>query len=544
MARLRRPLAAFSLVAILGLLAAACGGSTASSGTASASASAPAATASASTSGSTSAAGANRPVRVGMDVDAGTLDPRLMTDTTAYRVTALIYDGLVLLDDKLQPQPDLATSWDAPNPTTYVFHLRQGVKFQDGTPLTADDVVYTYTTITDPALKSPMRALYAPIKSVVAIDPNTVQFNLSKPYAPLLQYLDLGIVPKHIASTDATSLAQHPVGTGPFTFQSWAKNSKIELVANKDYWGGAPTVPGVEIDVIPDNSARAAALEAGNVDLIMSPMSSDDITRLQGESSRITATTMAGLGETFFTMNTKDPILSDVRVRQAVAHLIDQQTIITQIYKGVDKPAVSILLPSWTAYTDTIKQPAYDPAAATQLLQQAGWTKGSSGWAKGGQPLKLVLQTHTEDPNRVQTIEFLQNQFQGFGIQATVKTSDFASFLADLLAGRYQFGMLGGLNWINPDRGLYNSFHTGGTNFSFYSNPQVDQLLDDARSSSDAAQQTKDYQQFATILSQDVPYEVLSYQGYQAFVGNSLQGYVVNPRGNLRSLAQAHLTGS
>jgi peptide/nickel transport system substrate-binding protein len=537
MARVRRSLAVLGIVALLGLLSAACGGGAATTGSAGTSASG---TASAAGSASPGAQTAGRPVRVGMDVDAGTLDPRLMSDTTAYRVTGLIYDGLVELDGHLQPQPALATSWEQKSPTVWVFHLRQGVKFQDGTPFTAADVVYTYQTILDPSFKAPQRPLYAPIAKVEALDDHTVQFTLSAPYAPLLSYLDMGIVPQHLAQADPTAVAQHPVGTGPFQFVSWDKNSKIVLKANPNWWGGPISVPGVEIDVIPDNTARAAALEAGNVDMVMSPLSPDDVSRMASERG-ITETKMPGLGFTFFTMNTKDPLLSDVNVRQAIAHLIDQQTIISQIYKGIDTPATSALLPSYPAYSADIRQPTYDPAKAEQILQSDGWQKTGGVWTKDGKPMNLTISTHSEDPNRVQTVEYLQNQFTKFGIPTKVNIHDWPAFFASIQAGDYQIGMLGGLNLINADRALYSAFHTGGADYSRYSNPQVDRWLDQGRQSADPQTQITAYRNVAQQLAQDVPYYFLSYQGYQVAVSDRLTGYVPNPRGDLRSLVQAHL---
>ena len=150
-------------------------------------------------------------ITIGTDVDAGTLDPRLTTDTTAYRTTDLLYAGLVTLTPKLEAKPDLAQSWESPDPTTYIFHLRPGLKFSDGSPLTADDVVYTFTTITDPKFNAPDRALYSPITKVEAVDPTTVKFTLSAPYAPLLSYLDKGIVSK-AAAEGGRDLATDPLG--------------------------------------------------------------------------------------------------------------------------------------------------------------------------------------------------------------------------------------------------------------------------------------------------------------------------------------------
>jgi peptide/nickel transport system substrate-binding protein len=214
-------------------------------------------------------------VRVGVDVDASSLDPRLMRDTTSYRVVDLLYDGLVRLDRFLRPLPALANSWESPEPTRWVFHLREGVRFHDGTELSSEDVVHTFETLLDPAFGAPLRSLYEPIMRVEAIDAHTIAIVLEMPYAPLLSYLDVGIVPR-----EAEDLGSRPVGTGPYRLSRWERGSKIALEANRGYWGGAPSVGEIEMVVVSDNTARAQAFEAGDLDLIQSPLSPQDIRRL------------------------------------------------------------------------------------------------------------------------------------------------------------------------------------------------------------------------------------------------------------------------
>ena len=192
------------------------------------------------------------PIRVGTDVDASSLDPRLMRDTTSYRVVDLLFDGLVRLDRNLVPVPGLAVSWENPEPTRWVFHLREEARFHDGRPFVAEDVVHTLETILDPAFGAPLRSLYEPIERVVAIDDHTVEIGLDGPYAPLLSYLDVGIVPR-----DAEGAASGPIGTGPYRLLRWDRGSRIVLEANREYWGGAPAHDAIEIVVVPDNTARA-----------------------------------------------------------------------------------------------------------------------------------------------------------------------------------------------------------------------------------------------------------------------------------------------
>ncbi len=201
-------------------------------------------------------------LRIGIDVDAGTLDPRLANDTTARRVIEQVYDGLVELDPQLRPLPALAESWTQVSPTVVLFKLRKNVRFHDGTPLSADDVVFTYQTLLDPAFRAPFRGLFTPISKIEAVDPDTVRVTLSAPYGPLFKYLDLGIVSKKAVERLGADYANRPIGTGPYKFVSWQRNSRITLEANPTYWKGPPKLGQVIFNIIPDNTTRAAALES------------------------------------------------------------------------------------------------------------------------------------------------------------------------------------------------------------------------------------------------------------------------------------------
>jgi peptide/nickel transport system substrate-binding protein len=478
-------------------------------------------------------------VVIGTDVDAGTLDPRMTRDTTASRSTDLLYSGLVHITPKLEAVPDLAESWQTPDPQTFVFKLRPNLKFSDGSPLTADDVVFTYTTILDKAMNSPARAFYSPIASVEALDAQTVKFNLSAPYAPLLSYLDLGIVSK-VLVTGGADMALRPVGAGPMKLTAWNRGSDIAMEANGNYWKGKPPVDKVTIKIIADSSARAQAFEAGDLDAIQSPLAPQDIARLAANAKFGNVVT-AGLGVTYLNFNTKDPLLADPKMRQAFAKLIDQNTIVNDIYQGADKVASSVILPSSWAYSADIKQPTFDLPGAVALLNEMGWkdTNGDGILDKGGKPLQITLSTHSEDSNRVQAIEFIQATFTMAGIDAKAQITDWPSFNGNYVQkGLHQIALLGWLNIVDPDRMLFSQLSTGGpTNWGGYSNPEVDKALQQGRSSLVQADRAKAYQTAAKVLAADLPYYIVSDQGYQLFYSNKIPVTVqANPRGNLRGL--------
>ncbi|HHY95623.1 MAG TPA: ABC transporter substrate-binding protein [Firmicutes bacterium] len=479
-------------------------------------------------------------LKVGLDIDAGTADPRLARDTSARRVVDVVFNGLVWLDTELKPQPALATSWQQVDPTTWEFTLRDGVKFHDGSEFTAEDVKYTYDTILDPDFKAPYRSLYAPIKEVQVVDAHHVRFLLNQPYAPLLSYLDMGIVSKKAAEAAGAAFSSQPVGTGPFKLVKWDKNQKIEFEAFPDYWGGAPALKKLTYLIIPDNTVRAAALEAGDVDLIHSPLSPQDLPRLQN-NSKLTVKKTNALGFTYVSFNCADPVLKDVRVRQALAHLIDKKAISSSIYQGMDTPGKSPLVPAMWAYSDDIKDPQYDPAQAKTLLEEAGWkdTDGDGILDKGGRKLSISLKTHSEDPNRIQVVEFLQNEFQKNGIEAKVETTEWPTFRDSVQQGKYQLAVLGWLGLVDPDRAMYNQFRSDGpNNDGKYSNPRVDELLDKGRTTADLEERKQVYREAAQIVVDEVAYDVILYQGYVVAYNNRVNGFEIHPNASFASLAK------
>ena len=474
-------------------------------------------------------------IRLGADVDAGTLDPRVMRDTTAYRAVNLIYSGLLQLDAELKPVPDLAESWENPEPTVWVFNLREGVTFHDGSPLTAEDVVYTFETILDPELKARFRSLYTPIETIEAVDPLTVRITLKEPYAPLLSYLDMGIVPSDYVQGGG-DLSTAPVGTGPMRLANWERGSRIVFEPFADHWSGPPAIERFEMVIVGDNTARAQAFEAGDLDIIQPPLSPQDIGRLLAEGS-FNGTVQGGLGITYLNLNVADPLLADAGLRRALMMLVDQDTIVNAIYEGVDQLATSILLPSSWAYDPAISQPGFDPEGAKAALAEAGWTDsdGDGILDRDGTALSLTLSTHSEDPNRIQSLEYIQAIMRENGVDASLSISDWPAFSAGVRGGEHQIALLGWLNIVDPDRLMYGQFHSAGTlNWGGYANPEVDAMLDSGRASVALDERIAAYRAAAEIIAEELPYFVISYQGYQVFHNDSVS-LTPDSRGMMRS---------
>ena len=224
--------------------------------------------------------------------------------------------------------------------------------------------------------------------------------------------------------------------------------------------------------------------------------------------------------------------------------LVDQETIAGYIYQGMDVAATSILLPSWACYTDSIAQPTFGVDAARAKLAEAGWSDSNKDGVldKDGQDLTIVLSTHSEDPNRIQAVEYLQYLFTEAGIDAVTSIADWPSFFATLPASNYDVALLGWLNLIDPDRAMFNQLHsTGANNWGQYSNPEFDTAVETGRSALTEAERTAAYRTAAQIVSTELPYYIILYQGYQVYYTPELVGFEASARGFLRTLATCTL---
>jgi peptide/nickel transport system substrate-binding protein len=482
-------------------------------------------------------------LRVGLDVDADTLDPRLTKNTSGNRVKELAFNGLVAINPDFSPVPDLAEKWENPDTQTWVFHLRQGVKFHDGSDLTAADVKYTYESVLDQSFNSPLRAFYLSVDKVDATDKNTVTFTLKAPFAPFLSYMDLSILPMAAAQKLGTDFGSKPVGTGPFKVDNWATGDSIDFSANDMFFGGRPNLDRVRVKVVPDNSARVVGLESGDLDFVQSPLSPQDVARIQS-AAKLKVDRTPAAGYTYVNLNCADPILADKKVRQALSHLVNKQQIIDTIYKGIGKPASGPIVPGMWAYSADIPSYDYSPDTAKALLDEAGWTAGADGVrTKDGQRLSLTVRTHSEDPDRKQLIQVLQSEFQKVGIEATTDAVEFPAFFQDVQNGKYQVGVIGWLNLSDPDRATFRQFTVdGAANYGKYKNDQVDKLLKDARTTLDQTKAKVLYADAVKQIVDDAPYIFVQFQEYIAMYTPKLQSYLVNPVANWLSYKSVSLS--
>ena len=282
------------------------------------------------------------------------LDPRVGIDAQSERIDELIFDALLNRDDHLNVTPALAERWEIPDPLTYIFHLRRGVAFHDGRPLTSRDVKWTFDSLLEGRIRSTRAAAYRYVDHLEAPDDLTVIFRLKEPFSTLLWNLSagaMGIVPYG----SLTEVTEHPIGSGPFRFVSAEPDKEVIVECNDNYWGKKPHVRRVRFSVVPDTTTRALELRKGSADIASNALTSDLILALEKEPN-LEVQHAPGTVLSYLAFNLRDPILRDVRVRRALAYAIDRQPMIHYLWRDFAQPAASILPPQSWAYDAEVPQ--------------------------------------------------------------------------------------------------------------------------------------------------------------------------------------------
>lgn len=478
---------------------------------------------------------------IGIESSPTHLDPRYATDANSARVAALIFDSLTRTDENSRVQPDLAERWEEVDSRTYLFHLREGVAFHDGKPLTARDVKFTYESILEPQNDSPRRGELSFLEGVDAIDRYSVRFRLAFPYAPfLVAASSLGIVPAGSAplkSRRGAALA----GSGPFSIEEFLPGQKVVLKANSSYWQGAPAVSGLVIKIIPDAIVRVLEFKKGTIDLLQNDIEPDMLPWLKRNTD---ASIMSRQGTTFqyLGMNLDHPILKHKEVRQAIAYAIDRDSIIRHLLKGLAVPATGLLSPLHWAYESSVPQWTHNPEEAKRLLDKAGFPDPDG---EGPLPrFKLSYKTTTLDLRR-RIAEAIKEQLARVGIELEVRSYEWGTFYGDIQRGDFQLYSLAWVGVTDPDI-YFNLFHSSsfppnGNNRGHYRNVEVDRLLEEGRKSLSLRERKRIYAQVQKTLAQELPYVPLWWTNNVVVMNRAIQGFVPYPDGDLISLRDVSL---
>ena len=479
----------------------------------------------------TQQATSGKTLRVGIGVDADTLDPAGQTTTTISNIIRLIAQPLFITSPNGTILPVLADSYNvSSNGTVYTIKLKKGIKFQDGEPLNSEAVKFTLERILDPNVKVPSRGNFLLIDHVEAVDEYTVNIYLKKPFAPFLGVLTSAyIIAPNATKQLGDKIANNPagIGTGPYMFKEWVKGDHITLVANPNYWNGTPYFSQMIFKVVPDASTREAMLLSGDLDLIIQPPPSD----LASLSSRgdVKVSWTISTREMYIGINTQYGPLNDTRVRQALNYAIDKDSLIKYVLFGLGSPEDSILPPFVLGHI-AVGPYQYDPQKAKQLLAQAGYPNGFS----------VTLIT----PNGrylfdTQVAETIAQYLRDIGIQVNVRTYDWPTYVSTILAPlnktELQLFLLGWSPSV-PDPYFYtfqlfhsSQFTPNGFNNFFYNNTEADKLLELGATTTDPQLRAQIYQNLTKIVWNDAPMIFLYYQGFVVAYRSTLSNVVLFP---------------
>ena len=434
---------------------------------------------------------------VGADADPIGFDPTTLTAYSSYDFTALLYTGLLRWNAEMKVEPDLAIGYITPDETTYIFRLRQGVKFHNGQAFTAEDVKYTFDRIADPATASPSATLFSGIKAVTVIDPYTVKFELRAPSATFLSYMATNpngvIVPRGVAD-----LKTKPVGTGPFTFVSYEPNQQCTLKANPGYYEDKqPYLDTVVFKFFKDQASISSALRSKAIDMtwFKDPKvaaqivkSSPDLVSAPGKTSR-----------TFpVHINIKGKPFSDIRVRRALSLATDRKACLQTVLGGSGKVGAMVPESQVGGYDGVGPMPYYkhDVAAAKKLLAEAGYPNGLDL----GDYIVVAA-----NPLDVQCAQVLQQQWAAAGIKCNLKPMETAPLIALWLKGDYGLMSIA-LSW-NPDPdAIVSRFLSSGDRAKGIgiADTQLDQMILDARGILDTTKRAVAYQQMQKHIAEQV----------------------------------------
>jgi len=454
--------------------------------------------------------------------DIRTFNPLLVNDTTSGLVTDLLYDGLVYVDpDTLQPMPNLATKWAvSPDSKTYTFTLKQGVKWHDGQPFTADDVRFSYDAYMNPDTGTARAGtLKERIASVEMTDPQTIVFTLKDVIAPfLVSNCSYGIIAKHLFGnvppnairTNEYSIAK-PTGTGPFKFKEYTTGDHLTLSGNPDYHMGPTALDTFIYRVAKDSTVLYQQLKTGEVDYgSISPELYDDAKK----QTNLNVVDYDTFSSTYLGFNL-DPahttLFQDVRVRQALLYTIDRETIVKKLFSGLSTVAVGTEpVLSWAYVPDKITTKyEYNPKKAEQLLDEAGWKKGSDGIrAKDGKRMSFSMWSNSGNKTRENYLLVLQDGWKQIGVEMKPQFEEFSVYL-DRINKNFDFEMfLGGFSWgTDPDQQTMwdTKQHGPGFNKYSYSNPKVDQLFNDGLHTLDQEKRKQIYIEAQNLILADAP---------------------------------------
>lgn len=467
-----------------------------------------------------------------------TSDPRSTISSFDQKLSRLVCPGLTVLDTPdMAPSLWLATRIEPIDPLTYEVAIRDDVRFSDGTPVTADDVAWTYETAMAESKTWTERFTH-----VSRVDGHTVRFHLKKPLATILTDLDLGIAARHAADASGKFPGGRAVCAGPYQVDVLTA-TRVRLSANRFYAGPPPPLAHIDIKVVRDAAARIVMLAGGSADLVQNAIRPDLVDDVLARDRLVEERGPSNV-LSYMMFNLRDPVVKDRRVRHAIALALDRRAIVARKFSGRAVLATTLLPPGHWAYSPAVPLTERDLAAAGRLLDEAGYPDPDG---PGGRPrLSLVYKT-SSDQFRLSIARVLAAQLAQLDIAVEVRAFEFGTFFADIKKGQYQIATMQTAEIIEPD--MYFPYfhstripdvgHPDDTNRWRYVNPALDRLLEDGRAEPDRARRVAIYADVQRILADDLPIIPLWHEDNVAIVNRDVAGFEVLPNARWSNFAKA-----
>ncbi|OLE37791.1 MAG: hypothetical protein AUG00_07210 [Candidatus Rokubacteria bacterium 13_1_20CM_2_70_7] len=463
-----------------------------------------------------------------------TLDPITSNEMISLRITELVFNGLVGIDEKQEIVPELAERWEASKDgRTYTFFLRKDVTWhpregEEAKPFTADDVVFTYNIMMHPKTITPLKVRYEFIDKVEKLSDYTVQFTLKRPILNALAKFSFKVIPKHGPSnslylTREDPFVQHPIGTGPFVLKTITTDREIVLVANENYFKGRPHINRFISKPFADQNIMTQALMFNAIDMVVL-VNPRDIPELQGDK-RFVLQPYNALSYAFFGYNLRNPLLADKRVRKAFTYAVKRQEMLDAFFNGQGTIISGPFAPGSWAYNLDVQPLPFDPQTAIALLREAGFALGPDGvMQKDGKKLTLSLKVPIEKESEAvkRVVLAFQNYLKNIGVAVKVEFKEWQAWKESVFLD-HDFDIIFA-SWVFDDSAdissLFHSAEIGSwkNNFGAYSNPEVDGLIVESKLTLDHEKRRTINRKLHAILAEEAPYTFLwtltNYSGY------------------------------
>ncbi|OWU85157.1 peptide ABC transporter substrate-binding protein [Oceanicola sp. 22II-s10i] len=491
--------------------------------------------------GATMPAGAQTPpgvLIVGQIAEPKALDPAAVTAVNDFRILMNVYDGLVRYKSgTLEVEPALAESWEiSEDGSVYTFKLREGVTFHDGSDFNAEAVKFNFDRMlnedhpfhdTGPF---PLAFFFSAVESTEVVDDYTVKFTLNGPYAPFLSNLAYPtglIVSPAAVEQHGADFGRNPSGTGPFKFAEWRSNEAVVVEKNADYWDGAPSLEAVVFRPITDANTRTAEMLAGGID-VMVEVPPVALSEFQGDTFEVLE--QAGPHVWFLILNAKEGPFADKKVRQAANYAINKSALVDNVLEGTADVAAGPTPPAFAwAYNESLEPYPYDPDKAKALLAEAG--------AEGAELTFYVTEGGSGMLDPIAMGTAIQADLEAVGFDVKIETYEWNTFLGQVNPGLEGKADMAEMAWMtnDPDTLPYLALRTdawpdkGGFNSGYYSNPEVDTLLEEARVATDQDKRAELYKQMQTIVQDDAPWVFVANWKQNAVMSDRVEGFTLEP---------------